>query len=172
MAASAAVLVSALSASAPDPVAAARPAAGGAATSPSKRSGAGAAARVGDEHRWRAVLTGLDDLRARAYADLRPALLRRVYAPGSRVLRHDRGLLLRYRQRGLRVVGLRVRVLALRESAHRERRVVLHVRDQVTAGTIVGATGSRHLLADAADARAITLRRSHGRWLISEVAPA
>lgn len=118
------------------------------------------------------MLTGLDDLRARAYAHLRPALLRRVYAPGSRVLRHDRRLLLRYRQSGLRVVGLRVRVLALREHGRREGRVVLHVRDRVTAGTIVGATARRRLPVDAADARAITLRRSHGRWLISEVAPA
>jgi hypothetical protein len=118
------------------------------------------------------VLTGLDDARAKAYTHLRPALLRRVYAPGSRVLRHDRGLLLRYRQRGLRVVGLRVRVLALRASARREGRVVLHVRDQVTAGIVVGATGRRRLPADAADARTITLRRSGGRWLISEVAPA
>jgi len=130
------------------------------------------AARAGAEHRWRAVLSGLDALRARAYADLRPRLLRRVYAPGSRVLRRDRALLLRYRQRGLRVVGLRVRVLALREDTRREGRVVLRVRDQVTAGTLVGATVRRRLPGDVADARAITLRRSDGRWLISAVTPA
>lgn len=118
------------------------------------------------------MLSGLDALRARAYADLRPGLLRRVYTPGSRVLQHDRALLLRYRQHGLRVVGLHLRVLALREDTGRDGRVVLWVRDQVTDGTLVGATGRRPLPGDAADARAITLRRSDGRWLISAVTPA
>ena len=118
------------------------------------------------------MLAGLDARRARAYADLRPGLLRRVYTPGSRVLRRDRALMLRYRQRGLRVLGLRVRVLSLRGEARRDGRVVLRVRDQVTAGTLVGVTGRRRLPGDAADARAITLRRSLGRWLISAVTPA
>jgi hypothetical protein len=172
MAATAALLVSVLSSSAPDPVAALRPAAGAVESPPAKQAGVTAADGARDEHRWRAVLAGLDALRARAYADVRPGLLRRVYTPGSRVLRHDRALLLRYRQRGLRVVGLRVRVLALHEDTRRGGPVVLRVRDQVTAGTLAGATVRRRLPRDAADTRAITLRWSDGRWLISAVMPA
>ncbi|MGH3315941.1 MAG: hypothetical protein ACRDO0_07335 [Nocardioidaceae bacterium] len=172
MAATAALLVSVLSSSAPDPVAALRPAAGAVEPAPSEHAGVAPAPRFGPEHRWRAVLAGLDDLRARAYADLRPRLLRRVYTPRSRVLRRDRALLLRYRQHRLRVVGLRVRVLALREDSRRDGRVVLRVRDQVTAGTLLGATVRRRLPGDAANARAITLQRSEGRWLISAVTPA
>jgi hypothetical protein len=171
MAATAVLLVSVLSSSAPDPATEARPVAGGAESSRSQQAGVAPAAAEGAEHRWRAVLAGLDALRARAYAGLRPGLLRRVYTAGSRVLQHDRALLLRYRQRGLRVVGLRVRLLALREDDRRDDRVVLWVRDQVTDGTLVGATVRRRLPGDAADARAITLRRSEGRWLISAVTP-
>jgi hypothetical protein len=165
MAATAALLVSVLSSSASDPVTEVRPVYGAAESAPSKPAG-------GAAHRWRVVLSGLDALRARAYAELRPGLLRRVYTPGSRVLRRDRAILLRYRQRGLRVVGLRMQVLALREEARRDGRVVLGVRDQLTGGTLVGATVRRLLPDDAPDARAITLRRSQGRWRISAVTPA
>jgi hypothetical protein len=171
-AATAALLVSALSSSAPDPVTEVPANAEAVEAAPSKRAGIAPPARERGEHRWRAVLSGLDALRARAYADLRPGLLRRVYTPRSRVLRHDRALLRRYQQRGLRVVGLRIRVLGLREDTRRDGRVVLRVRDQVASGTLVGATGRRRLPGDAADARAITLRESDGRWLISAVTPA
>jgi hypothetical protein len=172
MAATATLLVSVLSSSAPDPTREVRPVAGAAESAPSKQAGAAAPGPEGAEHRWRTVLSGLDALRARAYADLRPELLHRVYTPGSRVLQRDRALLLRYRQRGLRVVGLRVRLLALREDTRRDGRVVLRVRDRVTAGTLVGATVRRRLPGDAADARAITLRRVDRRWRISAVTRA
>jgi hypothetical protein len=167
MAATAVLLVS-VSSSGPDPLPEVRAPAGAA---PSEQPGLATADRPDAERRWWAVLAGLDALRARAYAEMRPGLLRRVYTPGSRVLRRDRTLLLRYRRRGLRVVGLRVRVLWLRADA-RDGRVVLRVRDRVSAGTLVGAGGRRRLPRDGADVRAITLRRSGGHWRISEVTPA
>jgi hypothetical protein len=172
MAVTGAVLVSVLPSSAPEAGSEVRAAPESATPVPSAQAGVAPYPRARAERSWRAVLARLDAVRSRAYADLRPRLLRRVYTPGSRVLRHDRALLLRYRRRGLRVVGLRVQVLTLREGARRDDRVVLRVQDRVTAGTLVGGAVQRLLPDDAANARAITLSRSGGGWLISAVTPA
>jgi hypothetical protein len=61
--------------------------------------------------RWRGVLHGLDRHRTRAYAQGDPALLSRVYLPGTRVLAADRRMLAAWIDRGATVSGVRLRVL-------------------------------------------------------------
>lgn len=122
--------------------------------------------------RWRAVLAGLDRRRSRAYAGLEPRLLHGIYTPGSEVLRRDRVLLLRYRHRGWRVRGLRMRLVALRVSAERVGHVVLRVTEQAVAGTVPGRRTAQGLRAGPVDTRLVTLRRmAGGGWRISRVRP-
>lgn len=127
--------------------------------------------------RWRQVLAVLDRRRSRAYAELAPRLLRGVYTARSTVLRHDRALLSDYRRRGLRVCGMRMRVLSLRVRARDAGRVLLRVRERLAPGAaVVGGDAVRRLPADAVGTRLLNLRRVEGRgpvrWRISAVRPA
>jgi hypothetical protein len=137
--------------------------------SPPRMSPTQGAADVG---RWREVLAVLDARRSRAYARGRPELLRGVYTRRSVVLRRDRALLRRYRDRGLRVVGLHLDVVDLAVQSQRRARTVLRVRDRVAAGAVVGTPARRTLPADPVDTRVVTLRRDPGGWRISGVAPS
>jgi hypothetical protein len=122
--------------------------------------------------RWRAVLALLDRRRARAYAALRPRLLRRVYAPGAPVGRQDRTLLRRYRERGLRVRGMRMRLLALQVRDRRGDRVALVVRERLAGATVRGDGVRGGPAADDVDVRLLVLRRVEGRgWRIGAVRP-
>ncbi|HEX2174296.1 MAG TPA: hypothetical protein VHG70_00170 [Nocardioidaceae bacterium] len=122
--------------------------------------------------RWRAVLALLDRRRARAYAALRPRLLRRVYAPGAPVGRQDRALLRRYRERGLRVRGMRMRLLALQVRDRRGDRVALVVRERLAAATVRGDGARGGPVADDVDVRLLVLRRVEGPgWRIDAVRP-
>ncbi len=139
----------------------------------SRREGAGVGAGDG----WRAVLATLDRRRAAAYDAADPELLARVYVRGSPALRRDRHLLTRYRERGLRVRGLRMDVSSLRVRRARGDRVVLVVRERLAGGTVTGPRSHRPLPGDDADRRVLVLRRvddrgDHRNWRIAAVRAA
>ncbi|MGH3355745.1 MAG: hypothetical protein ACRDOJ_07580 [Nocardioidaceae bacterium] len=142
---------------------------------PSRRDCDGPAAALQSRREggaWREVLAALDLLRARAYAESDARLLRAVYTPRSRVLRVDRALLRRYHRRGVRVTGLRMRVIGLHVVERRGRHVVLRVREQVSGGVAISAGVRRMLSADEPETRLITLHRDHGAgWRIAAVGP-
>ncbi len=115
------------------------------------------------------MLAELDRRRAAAYAAADPAALRRVYVARTTAMRQDRALLMRYRRRGLRVVGMRMRILGLRVRARRRDRVVLVVRERLVRATVRGA-GTRRLVDGDVDEHVLTLRDAAGRgWRVASV---
>ena len=121
----------------------------------------------------RAVLARWDRARSAAWARGSPGALRRLYLPGSSAGERDVRLLRRYADRGLRVEGLRVQVLAWSVVARRPDRLVLRVTDRVVGGVAVRSDGSTRarLPADRPTERRLTLVRRDGRWLMARVRP-
>ena len=119
----------------------------------------------------RAVLARWDRARSAAWARGSPGQLRRLYLPGSSAGERDLQLLRRYADRGLRVEGLRVQVLAWSVVARRPDSLVLRVTDRVVGGVAVASDGSTRarLPADRPTERRLTLVRREGRWLMSRV---
>lgn len=138
--------------------------AAGAASAESTRRMMGGTA---DGRRWERVLDRLDRLRSRAFESLSPGLLRKVYLSGSAVLRHERAVLEGYRDRGVRLLGVRLLRTQLR--------VVSVVRGQVTVrvverlGTTKVVVGSRRvrLPVDAPTSRVLHLVRGETGWRIA-----
>lgn len=134
--------------------------------SPGGRSG-GAEREAGAAARWLRTLRGLDGWRSRAFAagDLRG--LDRVYVPGSAPWRSDRSMLVSYRDRGLRVVGLEIRIDRLVVDRAAPGRVVLRVVDRLVAGAAIDRAGRRTALPPGGPVeRLITLDGSGGNWRI------
>ena len=75
------------------------------------------------------VLRAWDARRSRAYAHADGAALADLYVAGSRTGAADRAVLRGYRERGLRVTGMRTQVLAARVLRESGRRLVLLVTD-------------------------------------------
>ena len=157
-------------------VALTRPApSGGAApgtSEPTRRSGTPEPPRreVRPSTDWVQVLARLDRRRSRAFATGDPALLARVYLDGSAPLRMDRRLLRRYADRGLRVTGLRMRVVDVRLLAGGETSAVLRVRDRVSGGLVEGDDGnSRPLRGDAWSRHRVRLERGRDGWRIAKL---
>jgi hypothetical protein len=119
----------------------------------------------------RAVLARWDRARAVAWARGSPGELRRLYLPGSSAGQRDVRLLRRYADRGLRVEGLRVQVLAWSVVGRRRDRLVLRVTDRLVGGVAVRADGSTRarLPVDRPTERRFTLVRREGRWLMARV---
>ncbi|MGA8992969.1 MAG: hypothetical protein WB441_01535, partial [Nocardioidaceae bacterium] len=132
-----------------------------------------AAARGGEPEPLR-VLHQWDADRARAYAAASPSGLGALYAPGSSAGVHDAALLRRYRDRGLRVTGLRTQVLAIAVLERRPGRWRLRVTDRIVGGSAVPLSRpgpAAALPRDAPTTRVITLVRGEGpRWRVSGVA--
>lgn len=119
------------------------------------------------------VLRAWDERRSRAWAAGDPGALRSLYTAGSRAGRADRSMLRRWSERGLRVEGLRMQVLAVRVRARSPVRLVLLVTDRVAGGVAVGRAGVRvHLPRDRASTREVTLRLVAGEWRVGRVTPA
>ena len=120
----------------------------------------------------RAVLARWDRARSVAWARGSPGQLRRLYLPGSGAGERDVRLLHRYADRGLRVEGLRVQVLAWTVVSRRSDRMVLRVTDRLVGGVAVRSDGSTRarLPADRPTERRLTLVRREGRWLMARVA--
>jgi hypothetical protein len=121
---------------------------------------------------WRSVLAALDRRRARAYAAGEPHRLARVYVPGSAALRRDRALLRRYARRGLRVIGLRMRLTGMAAEQDAAGRTMVWVRERLAGGVVVGARARRRLPPGEPQTRVVTLRRVRGQaWRIAAVRP-
>lgn len=124
------------------------------------------------------VLRAWDGRRAEAFAAGDLAALRRLYVPGSRAGTADRALLRGYLDRGLRVEGMRVQVLALDVLAQRSGSLRLRVTDRLVGAVAVGESGRVALPRDEASTRVVVLRRvaatvrpdgAPGLWRVASV---
>ena len=120
-----------------------------------------------------AVLRAWDDRRTRAWAAADVAGLGRLYTADSRTGRNDRAMLQEYADRGLRVPGLRMQLLAVDVQSRSSRRLELLVTDRLAGGVAVGHGVRVRLPTDRASTRLVTLVRAVGEWRVAEVqAPA
>ena len=121
----------------------------------------------GQARHWARVLDRLDRLRSRAFERLRPSMLRRVYRCGSAVLRHERAVLDDYRDRGVRLLGVRLRLTDVRLLSASVSKVTVRVVERL--GSTWAVFGSRRVLlpVDAPTSRVLHLVRSGGGWRIA-----
>ena len=115
------------------------------------------------------LLRAWDARRARAWARGSPAALAGLYTPGSRTGLGDRRMLRAYADRGLRVTGLRMQVLAVEVRVAGQDRLVLRVADRLARGVARGRAGPVPLPTDRVSVRLVELRRVAGAWRVGEV---
>jgi len=118
-----------------------------------------------------AVLRRWDRRRAAAWAAGDPAALARLYVAGSRTGRRDVHDLRRWRERGLRVTGLRQQVAALSLRRRTPGRLTVVVIDRTVDGVALGGPYRQGLPRSAWLAHLITLRRVGGTWLVADALP-
>lgn len=106
------------------------------------------------------VLRGWDAARSRAFAAGDVGSLRRLYVAGSSAGTSDERLLRDYLERGLRVEGMSMQVLALEVLHDDPGRLRLLVTDRLTGAVAVGHGTRLPLPADRASTRVVELRRS------------
>lgn len=124
-----------------------------------------------------AVLRDWDAARARAWRRGSVAGLQRLYLPGSRAGVRDASMLRRWIDRGLRVSGMRVQVLAVRLVRRTDRRLVLVTTDRLAGAVAVDRHGRRRetLPQDLPSERRLEFVRvggpsgSGGRWVLAAV---
>ncbi len=125
------------------------------------------------DSRWRAVLDIIDRRRAIAWRLGRPDLLRRVYTAGSPVLNEDQEMLAGYVQRGLRVMGARLRFISVSLARRQPRWVRLIVVDQLGEAVTLDRAGHRERLPhDLPTRHRIELRKVGNDWRIARVVRA
>lgn len=122
---------------------------------------------------YRPIVARLFARRAKAFATARLALLKSVYAPDSFVLDMDTAALRNLRSGHLRARGLRQRVVSLRvdDASTAGRSVELWVTATIPAYVVVKRSG--RVVAHRpgrTQTFEMELQRSHGRWLISNLA--
>ena len=119
------------------------------------------------------VLRAWDVRRSQAYAHADGAALADLYAVGSRTGAADRLVLRGYRDRGLRVTGMRTQVLAARVLRESGRRLVLVVTD-VLVDAVAGDRGRGRwaLPHDRPSTRRVVLVHEDGAWRVAEAYPA
>lgn len=116
-----------------------------------------------------AVLRDWDRARARAWQSGDTVALQRLYADGSRAGRHDVAMLRRWTDRGWRVEGLRMQVLAVTLRARTARRLVLVVTDRLADAEAVRTGRRTRLPNDLPTTRRLEFRRSGGPWRLASV---
>ena len=118
------------------------------------------------------VLRSWDSRRARAYARGDPAALADLYVPGSRTGAADSAVLRAYRERGLRVTGMRTRLVEARVVQASGSRICLVVTDVLFDAVAVGAAGGGAwaLPRDGPSTRRVVLVHD-GAWRVAEVYP-
>lgn len=121
---------------------------------------------------WPAILARLDRRRDRAYAANDPDRLRAVYVAGSTVLRHDLAMLAAYRERGVRLTGVRLRLLDVAMLGRAGPNARLRVVDRLDRPTAHTSKGALRLPQDQATERLIVLREAADGWRIAAVRPA
>jgi hypothetical protein len=119
--------------------------------------------------KWIAILGRLDRRRELAYALGEPRRLRSVYVADSAVLRHDVAMLRAYRERGVSLTGVRLRVLDADLMGRDGPYVRLRVVDRLQRPTAHTGHGSIRLPRDAPTDRVIVLRDLADGWRIAAV---
>jgi hypothetical protein len=114
------------------------------------------------------VLRVWDAGRSRAFARGDGAALADLYVAGSRTGAADRAVLRGYRERGLRVTGMRTQVLSASVLRETERRIVLVVTDVLTDAVAVDGAERWVLPHDRPSTRRVVLLRSEGAWQVAE----
>ncbi|WP_344150122.1 hypothetical protein [Nocardioides koreensis] len=116
-----------------------------------------------------AALRAWDRRRAEAWAhgDLRA--LRDLYVPGSAACRRDVAMLAAWSDRGLRVRGMRMQLLAAELRTSSERRLEVVVTDRLAHAVAVGRGTRVPLPRDAPSTRTVVLRRLAGEWRVALV---
>lgn len=130
---------------------------------------AGPGEAVGSDRGAAALLRAWDVRRARAWAHGDRAALARLYVPGSSAGRHDLAMLRAWSERGLRVRGMQMQLLAVRVRARTADRLVLDVTDRLARAVAVGPQGRADLPGDSASTRTVVLRRLAGEWRVARV---
>jgi hypothetical protein len=119
------------------------------------------------------TLQALDVQRSQAFSTLDPAGLDAIYVPGSSPWQADRSLLASYRDRQVRIDGLKMQIDKLAVERPGPGTVVLRVVDRLIAGAAVDNAGRRTPLpAGTPTARLITLTGKGDAWRISGIATA
>jgi hypothetical protein len=122
-----------------------------------------------DRH-WSRVLRRLDARRSHAFAQADPGPLHKVYLPGSGLWSRDAQVIATFAHRGLRIVGLRMTILALRVDDRTGPTAVLSVVDRISRARAVNSAGrSRQLPRDRATAHRLMLRRVPTGWRIAAI---
>lgn len=122
---------------------------------------------------WAATLTALDTVRAQAFKQVDPRLLRQVYVEGSELLTADGAAINAYRQRDAHVEGGSLRILSCKVLSTRRDDVRLEVIDVVSRAAVVWADGSTTALPDDRPSRrVITMRRTTHGWRIAGLVDA
>jgi hypothetical protein len=122
------------------------------------------------ERRALGVLRAWDGRRAAAYRAGSAGRLLSLYTTGSVAGAADARLLRRYRDRGLRVVGMRTQVLAVRVLRSDRGHLRLRVSDRLVGAVAVRGRQRQPLPRDAASGRVVGLvRAGDGRWRVASV---
>lgn len=130
-------------------------------------------ASAAPDDRWAVQLAQLDAVRARAFAESDPRLLRQVYVAGSRARADDAAAISAYARRDGRVVGAHLRVLTCWVISAGDSTVRLDVVDVLTPARVAWADGTTTALPlDQPTRRRITLERTDGGWRIGETRPS
>jgi hypothetical protein len=116
-----------------------------------------------------AVLHEWDRRRASAWASGDVESLARLYVVGSRTGARDVRELRRWRERGLRAVGLHVQVSAARVRHRSAGRLTLVATDRTVDGVATGGRYRVGLPRSSWATHRVTLRRVRDRWRVVEV---
>lgn len=119
-----------------------------------------------------AVLHDWDDRRAAAWSAGDVAGLRTLYVPGSAAGHADVAMLRAWRERGLRVEGMRMQLLDLDVRRASDARLDLVVTDRLTGAVAVGPGVRLPLPRDGFTARRVVLVEREGEWRVAEVRAA
>lgn len=117
------------------------------------------------------VLHQWDLRRSRAWAEGDARGLRLLYARGSRTGRRDAAALTSYVDRGLRVTGLRMQLLAVELRSATANAMVLLVTDRMTRAVARGGGRPVVLPRDEPTTWRVSLRRRAGEWRVVEIRP-
>ena len=115
-----------------------------------------------------AVLHDWDDRRAAVWASGEPDALHSLYTPGSAAGRADAAMLRDWRERGLRVEGMRMQVFDLEVRRASAGRLDLVVTDRLTGAVAVGPGVRLPLPRDRVTTRRVVLVRDGEVWRVAQ----
>jgi hypothetical protein len=122
------------------------------------------------DSRWGRVLRILDRRRARAFEQGEPRLLDGVYLDGSPARAVDAETIEAYAGRGLRITGLRMRILSLIGSTHGPGDVRLIVLDRIDRAVAVDSQQRRvQLPRDRPTSHRLVVERTPQGWRIASI---